>query len=598
MTALLLVLMFVLSIFMIVQFALRETITGQETELQSLSLEVADLADALGLERRRGAELVQALTAERARGTELVSQIGNLESQVASQLGLIQVLTGERDAAQEQITEFEAQVAGLLNRNAILDDRNNTLMATLTSTEERLASAETLIENQSEELATVEANLAAREEAIAAAEARMAALETARDQEITAREAAELALLQARQEINSETETARLAAAKADALEALIADLEAEAAARDAELAQLQADTSAQETALANLRAEAGQADELAEALSEAEQQRIAEAAAAEALRRRLQESQTELTAMTLALEEQRRKAEETLTLLAAAEAARDDLTAEQTDNLDELTRQQVLLAQANQLLADEKAVSAEAQREVELLNQQILALRQQLNSLQGILDEAEDRDREAQVQIDALGSKLNAALAQVAAEQRRRAELEEAERKRLEAEAAALKDEARDLASYRSEFFGRLRKLLSDREGVKIVGDRFVFSSEVLFAPGSAELGAGGRAQISNVAGVIREIADEIPDEIDWILRVDGHTDKVQLGAGSRFADNWELSQARALSVVKYLIEEEGIPADRLAATGFGEFQPVAFGDDPASLAQNRRIELKLTEK
>ncbi len=591
MTALLLVLMFVLSIFMIVQFALRETITGQETELQSLSLEVADLADALGLERRRGAELVQALTAERARGTELVSQIGNLESQVASQLGLIQVLTGERDAAQEQITEFEAQVAGLLNRNAILDDRNNTLMATLTSTEERLASAETLIENQSEELATVEANLAAREEAIAAAEARMAALETARDQEITAREAAELALLQARQEINSETETARLAAAKADALEALIADLEAEAAARDAELAQLQADTSAQETALANLRAEAGQADELAEALSEAEQQRIAEAAAAEALRRRLQESQTELTAMTLALEEQRRKAEETLTLLAAAEAARDDLTAEQTDNLDELTRQQVLLAQANQLLADEKAVSAEAQREVELLNQQILALRQQLNSLQGILDEAEDRDREAQVQLQTLGSDLNAALAQVAAEQRARAELEARERERLEAEAM-------DLRAFRSEFFGRIRQILGDREGVQVVGDRFVFSSEVLFAPGSAELGAGGRAQISNVAGVIREIADEIPDEIDWILRVDGHTDKVQLGAGSRFADNWELSQARALSVVKYLIEEEGIPADRLAATGFGEFQPVAFGDDPASLAQNRRIELKLTEK
>lgn len=294
---------------------------------------------------------------------------------------------------------------------------------------------------------------------------------------------------------------------------------------------------------------------------------------------------------MTLALEEQRRRAEETLTLLAAAEAAKDNLNNSQTENAEEISRQQIALAQANQLLSEEQEVSAEAFRELELLNQQTAALRQQLNSLQETLDASEAKDLAARVQLQTLGSDLNAALARVAAEQKARAELEAAERERLEAEAV-------DLRSFRSEFFGRIQAVLAEREGVQVVGDRFVFSSEVLFAAGSADLGAGGRAQIAQVAALIREIADEIPDEINWVLRVDGHTDKVQLGAGSVFADNWELSQARALSVVKYLITQEGIPASRLAATGFGEFQPVNLGDSPEALAQNRRIELKLTEK
>ena len=232
------------------------------------------------------------------------------------------------------------------------------------------------------------------------------------------------------------------------------------------------------------------------------------------------------------------------------------------------------------------------------MLNQQTAALRQQLNSLQGLLDASKEADREAQVQLQTLGADLNTALARVAAEQKAladsetaRADLETRERERLEAEAV-------DLRSFRSEFFGRVREVLNNREGVQVVGDRFVFSSEVLFAPGSAELGAGGRAQIAVVASVIRDIGDEIPSEINWVLRVDGHTDKTGIGSGSQFADNWELSQARALSVVKYLIDREGIPANRLAATGFGEFQPVVLGDSPEALAANRRIELKLTEK
>ena len=535
MTALLLIIMFVLSIFMVIQFALRETITGQETELNDLNLEVADLAGALGLERRRGAELVAQLTDTR--------------EEITLQATLITALTNERDQALGQVADFEMQVANLLAQNAGLNSQNADLMASLSSSQEQLE--------------TASQQIAARNDEIAAAQASIDALTTAKDLETRQREAAELALLQSRQEIDSEAERARLAAARADALQALVAQLQQNA----------------------------DQTDTIVRALDQAEAARAVEAAAAEALRERLKNSETELTAMTLALEEQRRRAEETLTLLAAAEAAKENLNNTQAENVDEITRQRALVAQANALLSEERLISSEAQRQVTLLNQQVAALRQQLSSLQATLDDSADRDREARVQLQTLGSDLNAALAQVASEQKARAELEARERERLEAEAL-------DLRAFRSEFFGRVRQILGEREGVQVVGDRFVFSSEVLFAPGSAVLGDGGQAQISRVAQVIRDIADEIPSEINWILRVDGHTDKIQVGSNSAFADNWELSQARALSVVKYLIDIEGIPADRLAATGFGEFQPIALGDSPEALAQNRRIELKLTEK
>ena len=142
------------------------------------------------------------------------------------------------------------------------------------------------------------------------------------------------------------------------------------------------------------------------------------------------------------------------------------------------------------------------------------------------------------------------------------------------------------------------MREILGEREGVQVVGDRFVFPSEVLFSPGSATLGPEGRAQVARVAAVIREIAGDIPEGIDWVLRVDGHTDSTPVSATSAFRDNWELSQARALSVVRYMIEAEGLPADRLAATGFGEHRPVDTGDSPEALARNRRIELKFTER
>ena len=218
-------------------------------------------------------------------------------------------------------------------------------------------------------------------------------------------------------------------------------------------------------------------------------------------------------------------------------------------------------------------------------------ALRAQLGSLQAVLDASQARDDAAQVQIEQLGGQLNVALAQVAAEQRRRAELEAAERQRLEAE-------AQDLQRYRSEFFGKMRDILASREGVRVVGDRFVFSSEVLFQPGSDALSDEGRSQIAGVARILFDVAGEIPPDIDWIIRVDGHTDNVPLSGTGQFRDNWELSQARALSVVRYMVDDLGVAPERLAATGFGEFRPVNPANTPEARAQNRRIELKLTER
>ena len=529
MTGLLLVLMFVLTIFMVVQFVLRETITGQESEMNQLNAEIAKLAQALGLEQRktsgleaRVGELGVTLEAARTRAGEQAALIATLRAQTQAQDEAL-------SAAEAQVTAFEAQVASLLAERDLTQSEAEALRA----------------------------------------------------------------------------ESADLSTQKA-ALEAVIAAAEAEAAAKDEALARVET------------------------ALSEEEAARAIELAAAEALRARLAEADTELTAMTLALEAARKDAEETLTLLAAAEAKEDELgqriaallleaeaegaaqaemnadmraklaqaLAEKLalegtlgETLSEAEARAVLLAQANAALSEEEARSAEALREQALLNQQVAALRAQLGSLQAIIDDYKERDAASDIQLSNLGQDLNAALARAAAEERKRRELEEAERVRLEAE-------KQNLERYRSEFFGRLRDVIGAQDGVRIVGDRFVFSSEVLFAPGAANLSREGEGELAKIAGILRNVVGDIPDEIDWVIRVDGHTDNVPLSGAGAFADNWELSQARALSVVRYMVNFLGIPPERLSANGFGQYQPIASGNSPEARAQNRRIELKFTEK
>lgn len=216
-----------------------------------------------------------------------------------------------------------------------------------------------------------------------------------------------------------------------------------------------------------------------------------------------------------------------------------------------------------------EKQVSARALSQVELLNQQISALRRQIAALEDALNASESRDRESNAKIADLGRRLNVALAQ----------------------------RVQELNRYRSDFFGRLREILSDKENIRIVGDRFVFQSEVLFPTGSADINPAGQDEMKKLADAVIQLNQEIPDDINWVLRVDGHTDNVPLTGTGRFRDNWELSSARATAVVKFLIAN-GVPANRLVAAGFGEYQPLDVSDTADARSKNRRIELKLTER
>ena len=218
--------------------------------------------------------------------------------------------------------------------------------------------------------------------------------------------------------------------------------------------------------------------------------------------------------------------------------------------------------------LDKQKEISDTALAKVDLLNQQILALRRQIGALNDALEASEKRDQASKARIKDLGTRLNAALAR----------------------------QVQELKRYRSDFFGRLRELLKDRKDIRVVGDRFVFQSEVLFPSGQAQMSVEGLAAMDELARAITELSRAIPSEIDWALQVDGHTDVRPINS-FEFPSNWELSTARAISVVRYLISR-GVPPGRLVAAGFGEFQPLDKGSSEEALRRNRRIELKLTNR
>ena len=238
----------------------------------------------------------------------------------------------------------------------------------------------------------------------------------------------------------------------------------------------------------------------------------------------------------------------------------------------DELEKKTAALAgkaeATDRALIEERKVSDSARAQAALLNRQMAELREQLARLNQTLQASERLSEEQKVQISALGNRLNAALA----------------------------GKVQELSRYRSEFFGRLREVLGSRPDIRIVGDRFVFQSEVLFESGSADIGPAGAEQLARVAAALRELSVKIPPDIDWVLRVDGHTDRVPI-ATPRFPSNWELSAARAISVVRHLMAQ-GLPANRLVAAGFGENQPLDDRNDAVARMRNRRIELKLTER
>ena len=249
---------------------------------------------------------------------------------------------------------------------------------------------------------------------------------------------------------------------------------------------------------------------------------------------------------------------------LAASEAEKKRLNGLLTAGTSSETR----IAAATKELDDQKGLTAQALAQVELLNQQILALRKQLAALENSLGDTDKRDKQAQSQIADLGQRLNVALA-----------------KRVQ-----------ELSQYRSSFFGELKRSLGERDDVQVVGDRFVFQSEIFFDSGSSDLAPQGYAELDKLAAALKDLEARIPKDLNWVLRIDGHTD-IRPISTSAFRSNWELSSSRAISVVKFLIAK-GVSPGRLVAAGFGEYQPLSSGGSDSDLRRNRRIELKLTEK
>ena len=736
MTGLLLVLMFVLTIFMVIQFVLRETITGQESELDALAAEIVAISEALGLEKAKVVELESDLGI-------LTSTLSDREVVNEKQSLLIESLRFQNkenqaalDKALTQITQFETQVANLLaaqaasrtqidqlqtQRRSLLDQQEalaltlaqardeidlaeqearlkaaerEALELLITSLETEKSEAKKTIEGQASEIQDLKVALddeaAARLiEAAAAAELRKRLKEA--DAELTA-----MTLILEEERKRAEETLTLLAAADAvklemeDDLRQTVIALEAanlKLGSNETELKSLKeniqnTDTELDEIKIA-LAASLARQQRLELELSDLNQNIKKKTATVEDYSEKLSIAEGDLAGALLTLEQQKisrqtledksnQDIKDLRSKLADALAARwaavqsqkealdnlkDVLAAKlisdrlNEENISDLNEKEILLQMAQAQLQEKSKELSEtsdgllkSQRETALLNQQVLELRRQLSSLQSILALSEEKDREDEIQLQNLGNRLNAALARVASEERKKRQLEQslrleieaklneitilnskliaseveleraetkaqveedkriklevAEYNRLQAERELLRSQATELERYKSNFFGRIRELVEGKDGVKIVGDRFVFSSEVLFDVGKADLSMLGKLEIQKVAVILNQVVQEIPKNLNWIIRVDGHTDSTAMVQGAEFKDNWELSQARALSVVRFMISDLGFPKDRLAATGFGEFQPVASGSSASELAQNRRIEIKLTEK
>ena len=736
MTGLLLVLMFVLTIFMVIQFVLRETITGQESELDALAAEIVAISEALGLEKAKVVELEGELGI-------LTSTLDDTEATNNQQSLLIESLNSQNqenkaalDSALIQITQFETEVAKLLaaqaasrmqidqlqnERKSMIDQQEalaltlaqardeinlaeqearlraaerEALQALIRSLESEQREATKISEDQSNEIQELKVALDDEEaarliEAAAAAELRrrlkeadteltamtltleeerkraeetltlLAAVDAAKleiednlRQTIIALEAANLKIGNNETELKTLEENAQSSDAELEEIKVALAASLARQQRLELELSNLGKNISQQAVAVKDFNEKLMIAEnDLAVALLNLGEERLNwQAREAESIREigNLRSKLSDALAARWVSAQSQKEAVDNLKRVLAAKLVSDKLNEEKVSNF---KQKEILLQKAEQQLQEQsKKLSntsdslLKSQRETALLNQQVLELRRQLSSLQSLLTLSEEKDRDEEIQLQNLGNRLNAALARVASEERKKRQLEQslrleieaklneitilnsnlisskvdleraetkaqleedkriklevAEFQRLQADRERLKTQATELERYKSDFFGRIRELVEGRDGIKIVGDRFVFSSEVLFDVGKADLSLPGRLEIQKVAVILNQIVEEIPKNLNWIIRVDGHTDNTSMVSGAEFKDNWELSQARALSVVRFMISDLGLPKTRLAATGFGEFQPISSGSSPEDLAQNRRIEIKLTEK
>jgi chemotaxis protein MotB len=628
-STLLLVLIFVLVVFVLGQFFLNQLLAGKDTRLQELEANIAALAAELDLEQAAGAEL-------RLSVTRLTGDLQAAQSDREDALGLLAEVEAERDEFRDQLFLIEDEQALLtqtLNEMRVEAARAEALEAELQQSidlrgrlEEELALARETVAADQETIEAQLAQLVQLRRDIEALEQVRADLELEVVETSAMLEAARLARSDAVDEIARLADALEAARAEADRLEVTVTELsgvvdasEAETRTLEEELTRLTAllRTTEEERAAserqieqltARLEAAEGEGetvaierDRLAVLLLAAQTESEQRAERIDTLAQQLEEArdlsgerERRVAELVALLEETRGTRDVTETTVEDLRAAREQLMAELTavrDRSAELEarlsseEERTALAQrqleerdlrieellrsagrTEEALATEQTLSREALNQVELLNRQVNALRVQLAALEQTLDLERDRIEEQQVTIADLGSKLNMALAS-----------------RVE-----------ELSRFRSEFFGRLRQVLGDRPDVRIVGDRFVFQSEVLFPTASADIESGGREELRQLAATIREVMAELPTDVPWVLQVNGHTDRRPIST-PEFPSNWELSTARAINVGKYLVSQ-GIPPERIAVAGFAHFQPLDDRQDEIAYRRNRRIEIKLT--
>lgn len=576
---LLMVIIFVLMIFIVAQFYLTQLLSGRDEALSRLQQQISELGELLSLERETGAELrlsvaqlsseLQASIASRDALSAQVGQLTNQRDQLEDRLA---AAVSNQAALRQRIVEIEGSRDGLDLRVAQVLSERDALLAKLRAveTEASLAKAERdeLGAGMADALQVMDAN----RETI---KVQLADLESLR-RDIAALNKARAGL---------EAEVTELAAARA----ALESDLRGalantERTQRELEIARESARLTREEMAALAARLKL-KTDELAAArqsgevtardLGEAREllgDMLAKIAAARQSNDALRDEGTARAAtiaeLTALLSESR---DQTKVLTSkVAEADRKTALAQETVKQRDIRLEELLSNYDLSLdqLTEEQRLSAAARREVALLNRQLLALRQQIASLQQALEASEAEVVAGNVKILDLGSRLNKALA----------------------------SKVQELARFRSEFFGRLREVLKNRQDIRVVGDRFVFQSEVLFESASATIAEDGESELRRLARALNEIAPKIPENINWILQVEGHTDSVPI-FNEQFRSNWDLSAARAISVVQFLIQH-GVPAERLSATGYGEFQPLDARKDRIGNRRNRRIEMKLTQR
>jgi chemotaxis protein MotB len=530
-TTLLIMLLFVLTVFTAMQVFLGDALTGRERTISQLSSQKEQLAkqiaeeqarmeaarrDIAGLRTRLGTTIAERERLERERDA-LQSRVAGLEREKGT-------LESQKSAAERRIAGLDKERGDLITRITGLDRDKLAALARIAALEQRSAEERRLAESDRAKIVGEKSEL----------ERRLAALEQ--------RSAEERRL--------AESDRAKIAGEKSE-LERRIEALEARRRGEETERGRL-----------------AGEKTELERRLEALEARRRGE----EAERGRLAGEKTELERRLEALEARRRaeadaskriasEKQDVEQRLAALERDRDALRRERD-------RLQAALLLEEKAVGDQKRLTDEQAAEIALLNRQMVALRSQLALVEQALQSFEARTESQKIQIEDLGRRLNLALA----------------------------SQVQELQRYRSEFFGRLREILGEHPDIRVVGDRFVFQSEVLFPVGSDEINPAGREQIVKLGRTLKEISAKVPAELSWVLRVDGHTDRRPIARG-RFASNWELSSARAIAVVRLLIAE-GVPANRLVAAGFGEFQPLEAGESEEAFGKNRRIELKITER